>query len=106
MRSLNLVAVDCAKLQLELLRLYKPQCLEILEMLRDVSADPLDHNDGDAVAIIESCDNDQNNGKVRIETLNVHETLSRKTALFMLKYIYYISDIGLTSTDTSICVSV
>jgi len=34
--------VDCAKLQLELLKLYKPSCLEILETLRDTSADPAD----------------------------------------------------------------
>lgn len=31
------VTVDCAKLQLELLKLYKPGCLEILETLRDMA---------------------------------------------------------------------
>lgn len=48
--TVELVAVDCAKLQLELLRLYKPQCLEILETLKDVSepTDFIDHN-GDPV---------------------------------------------------------
>ncbi|XP_012061878.1 PREDICTED: uncharacterized protein LOC105625147 [Atta cephalotes] len=51
------LAIDCAKLQLEYLKLYKPQLLQILEELRDisVSADSVNPpNDGNG---IESRDN-------------------------------------------------
>ncbi|XP_019697189.1 uncharacterized protein LOC105183561 [Harpegnathos saltator] len=40
LEQVSKLRVDCVILQLELLQLYKPQCLEILEMLRDVSALP------------------------------------------------------------------
>ncbi|KYM89086.1 hypothetical protein ALC53_02469 [Atta colombica] len=56
------LAIDCAKLQLEYLKLYKPQLLQILEELRDISisADSVDPpNDGD----IESRDNQFNVGE-------------------------------------------
>ncbi|XP_071571402.1 uncharacterized protein [Temnothorax nylanderi] len=67
--------MDCAKLQLELMRLYRPQCLEILEMLQDVSVpvDPFDRN-GD---IVESRDNVQVvQGN---EVLRTNEDVSRKS---------------------------
>ncbi|KAL0105009.1 hypothetical protein PUN28_016560 [Cardiocondyla obscurior] len=37
LEQVSRLRVDCAKLQLELLRLYRPQCLEILETLQDNS---------------------------------------------------------------------
>ncbi|EGI61743.1 hypothetical protein G5I_09971 [Acromyrmex echinatior] len=59
------LAIDCAKLQLEYLKLYKPQLLQILEELQDISAsvdaDSVDPpNDGDG---IESRDNQFNVGE-------------------------------------------
>lgn len=65
-------------MQLELLKLYKPQCLEILESLRIVSepAGPPGNDD----------DDDEDTIGSRIDNEKV----------FMLKYIYYILNIGLT----------
>ncbi|XP_018059900.1 PREDICTED: uncharacterized protein LOC108694751 [Atta colombica] len=68
------LAIDCAKLQLEYLKLYKPQLLQILEELRDISisADSVDPpNDGD----IESRDNQGN------EVLRADEDVSRKSMM-------------------------
>ncbi|XP_011169136.1 uncharacterized protein LOC105202363 isoform X2 [Solenopsis invicta] len=66
---------DCAKLQLELLKLYKPQCLEILEVLRNVSA-PVDFSNGD---VIESRNDNQlctlqNYSRICAEGNEVHRT--------------------------------
>ncbi|XP_011699359.1 PREDICTED: uncharacterized protein LOC105456771 [Wasmannia auropunctata] len=74
LEQVSRLRIDCGRLQLELLKLYKPRCLGILEMLRDVSA-PADgrsfDRNGDA---IESC-NDQGN-----EVLRTSEDVSRKSA--------------------------
>ncbi|GAB1865776.1 hypothetical protein CAJAP_06855 [Camponotus japonicus] len=37
LEQISKLRIDCARMQLELLKLYKPQCLEILEMLQTVS---------------------------------------------------------------------
>ncbi|XP_011060608.1 PREDICTED: uncharacterized protein LOC105149714 [Acromyrmex echinatior] len=71
------LAIDCAKLQLEYLKLYKPQLLQILEELQDISAsvdaDSVDPpNDGDG---IESRDNQGN------EVLRADEDVSRKSMM-------------------------
>ncbi|XP_018339130.1 PREDICTED: uncharacterized protein LOC108746700 [Trachymyrmex septentrionalis] len=69
------LAIDCAKLQLEYLKLYKPQLLQILEALQDISAsaDSVDPpNDGDG---IESRDNQGN------EVLRADEDVSRKSMM-------------------------
>ncbi|TGZ52122.1 Uncharacterized protein DBV15_07687 [Temnothorax longispinosus] len=57
LEQVSRLRIDCAKLQLELLRLYRPQCLEILEMLQDISVpvDPFGRNGN----IVESRDNIQ-----------------------------------------------
>ncbi|XP_011877807.1 PREDICTED: uncharacterized protein LOC105567503 [Vollenhovia emeryi] len=54
---------DCARLQLELLRLYRPRCLEILELLQDVS-EPVELSDRIRDAA-ESRDNDEGNEVLR-----------------------------------------
>ncbi|XP_014471648.1 PREDICTED: uncharacterized protein LOC106742850 [Dinoponera quadriceps] len=40
LEQVSKMRIDCVKMQLELLKLYNPQCLEILKMLREVSAPP------------------------------------------------------------------
>ncbi|XP_011329119.1 uncharacterized protein LOC105274565 isoform X2 [Ooceraea biroi] len=52
LEQVSKLKIDCAKLQLELLKLYKPECLKILEELRDISAsadsaDESGNGDGD-----------------------------------------------------------
>ncbi|XP_050461001.1 uncharacterized protein LOC126856498 isoform X2 [Cataglyphis hispanica] len=37
LEQVSKLRIDCARMQLELLKLYKPQCLEILESLQIVS---------------------------------------------------------------------
>ncbi|KAL6260299.1 hypothetical protein P5V15_007831 [Pogonomyrmex californicus] len=71
LEQVSKLRTDCAKLQLELLKLYKPECLEILEMLKIFeSVDSFGSND----------DNSQD-------------------GVLMLKYIYYILNIGLRRID-------
>ncbi|XP_018317641.1 uncharacterized protein [Mycetomoellerius zeteki] len=74
LEQVSRLRIDCAKLQLEFLKLFKPQCLEILEELQDISApaDSIDCNDGDN---IESCDNQGN------EVLRANEDVSRKSMM-------------------------
>ncbi|XP_032678316.1 uncharacterized protein LOC116847429 isoform X2 [Odontomachus brunneus] len=58
LEQVSKLRIDCVKMQLNLLQLYKPQCLEILEMLRDISTPPEEScifNDDDEV---ESCNNE------------------------------------------------
>ncbi|KAH0950797.1 hypothetical protein HN011_007150 [Eciton burchellii] len=47
LEQVSKLKIECTKLQLELLKLYRPRCLEILETLRDASAsaDPADRDD-------------------------------------------------------------
>ncbi|XP_029672741.1 uncharacterized protein LOC115241223 isoform X1 [Formica exsecta] len=77
LEQVSKLRIDCARMQLELLKLYKPQCLEILESLRIVSepAGPPGNDDDDEDVIGSRIDNEK---------------------VFMLKYIYYILNIGLT----------
>ncbi|XP_018392898.1 PREDICTED: uncharacterized protein LOC108771969 [Cyphomyrmex costatus] len=74
LEQVSRLRIDCAKLQLELLKLFKPQCLEILEVIRDISvpADFIDLNNGDG---IESRDNQGN------EVLRANEDVSRKSMM-------------------------
>lgn len=48
LEQVSKLRIDCARLQLGLLKLYKPQCLEILEPLRIVSEGPSARNNNDA----------------------------------------------------------
>ncbi|KAK2577842.1 hypothetical protein KPH14_001107 [Odynerus spinipes] len=41
--------VKCAQMQLEILSLYKPECLEILELLREIEQDPYSFNETPSV---------------------------------------------------------
>ncbi|KYN05150.1 hypothetical protein ALC62_03950 [Cyphomyrmex costatus] len=70
LEQVSRLRIDCAKLQLELLKLFKPQCLEILEVIRDISvpADFIDLNNGDG---IESRDNQVCSKKYRVFVLNM-----------------------------------
>ncbi|XP_036142898.1 uncharacterized protein LOC105835900 [Monomorium pharaonis] len=75
LEQVSRLRVDCAKLQLELLKLYKPQCLEILEALQDISApgNSVGCNGGDA-AVVKSRDDVQGD-----EVHRTSEDVSRKS---------------------------
>ncbi|XP_011636006.1 uncharacterized protein LOC105426463 [Pogonomyrmex barbatus] len=75
LEQVSKLRTDCAKLQLELLKLYKPECLEILEMLKIFeSVDSFGSNDDNVMKMIEKRDNDQGN-----EVLRTDEDVSRKS---------------------------
>ncbi|XP_029169113.1 uncharacterized protein LOC114939054 [Nylanderia fulva] len=48
LEQVSKLRIDCARMQLELLKLYKPQCLEILKPLEIVSKGIPRNNDDDA----------------------------------------------------------
>ncbi|XP_072762970.1 uncharacterized protein [Anoplolepis gracilipes] len=72
LEQVSKLRVDCAKMELELLKLYKPRCLDILELLRIVSepAAPPGNNYDD---VIESRVNHEKGSEV----LRANEDVSR-----------------------------
>nr|XP_012230379.1 PREDICTED: uncharacterized protein LOC105676788 [Linepithema humile] len=75
LEQVSKLRIDCAKMQLELLKLYKPQCLEVLEMLLTIST-PGNFSDG----IVSDDDNrDGSLNNEGSEVLRANEDVSRKS---------------------------